>query len=319
MGLTIGIVGMGWVGSSVAISLLHQGLAERLLLNDLRQEIAEGEAMDLEHGSLFYDTRVRVRSASVETLAEAADLVVLAAGRGGSAGESRLALLRDNAALARELGRSLRGYRGVVVVVTNPVDVLTSVVTEASGLPPRRVIGTGTMLDTARLRSELAGELGLHPQSVHAQVVGEHGDSSVCIWSGARAGGRVLRRWPAWSASREEEIGERVRRAAYEIIERKGATNHAIGVVTASLVRSILRNQHRVQTVSRVQEGAAGVEGVALSLPSVVDADGAATVVEPDLEPSEREALAASAEVIGAALQEARRAMDGEPAPGDPE
>lgn len=305
MTATVGIVGMGWVGSSVAISTLNRGLAGTLLLHDLRQEIAEGEAMDLEHGALFQDTPIRVRSVPMEAMVREADLVVLAAGRGGGPDESRLDLLRDNAALGRELGGRLRGFGGVVVVVSNPVDVLTAIVTEASGLPPARVLGTGTMLDTARLRNELAGELDLHPQSIHAQVVGEHGDSEVCLWSGARAGGRDLRRWPGWSRDREDAVAARVRRAAYEIIRRKGATNHAIGRVTAALSAAVLRSQRRVFTVSRVQEGAAGLEGVALSLPAVVAGNGAGTVLEPDMDEGEREALEASAEVVRQATEQA--------------
>ena len=177
----IGIIGMGWVGSSVAISTLQRGLASRLLLNDIRTEIAEGEAMDLEHGSLFYASDAEVRSVSVEEMAASTQAIVLAAGRGGTAAESRLDLAKDNAAMAAEIGRTLAGYDGVIVVVTNPVDVLVSVVQAASGLPASRVIGTGTLLDTARLRYELAEWLELHPRSIHAQVVGEHGDSEVCL------------------------------------------------------------------------------------------------------------------------------------------
>ena len=190
---SIGVVGMGWVGSSVAMATLQRGVGKELLLNDVRPGIAEGEAMDLEHGSMFYRADATVRSVDLDEIVEQTDAVVLCAGRGGASGESRLSLLRDNHALATELGTALRAYRGVVVVVTNPVDVLTQVLADASGLPPARVIGTGTMLDTARLRYELAERLRIHPRSVHADVVGEHGDSSVCLWSSASIGGRGLR------------------------------------------------------------------------------------------------------------------------------
>ena len=294
---------MGWVGSSVAASILHRGLASELLVNDVRVEIAEGEAMDLDHGSLFYPSDADVRAAPVEEMAAGVDAVVLAAGRGGTAAESRLDLLRDNAAMARDIGARLHGFDGVVIVVSNPVDVLTQLVADASSLPPSRVIGTGTLLDTARLRHELAHELRLHPGSIHAQVVGEHGDSEVCVWSSARIAGRSLRDWPGWSSQKEAEICERVRKAAYEIIRRKGATNHAIGAVTAALLGATLRDQRRVLTVSTVQQGALGLREVALSLPSVIGARGAESVLEPDLDERERGLLERSAGVIQEALR----------------
>lgn len=308
----VGIVGTGWVGASVAISTLHAGFADELLLHDIRPGLAEGEAMDLAHGAAFRPS-CTVRVADPEGMREA-DAVVVAAGRGGRAGESRLALLRDNAGVAAELGRRLAGYRGTVVVVSNPVDVLVRVIVEASGLPPARVIGTGTMLDTARLRQMLGERLGLAPASLHAQVVGEHGDSEVVLWSGARAGGVPLRDWPGWTAQDEARIGHDVRVAAYEIIRRKGATNHAIGLVTAALLRALLRDERRVLDVSRVQVGVPGLDGVALSLPTVVGAGGATTVVAPAMDDAERAALERSAQV----LREARDALGELPAAGPP-
>ena len=297
---SIGILGTGWVGASVAISILHGGIASELLLSDMRAEVAEGEAMDLAHGASFYPT-ASVRAVPLEALLET-NALVIAAGRGGKPGESRLDLLRDNARIMREVGESLRGYRGIVLVVTNPVDVLTWVVTEASGLPPERVIGTGTMLDTARLRQSLGDELQLDPHSIHANVVGEHGDSEVVLWSTAHVGGTPLRRWPGWSREREGPIAEQVRTAAYEIIKRKGATNHAIGLVTAALLRTAMRGERRVLTVSRVQTGALGISGVALSLPTMVDGDGATRVLEPEMDDTERAALMHSAEVLRKAI-----------------
>ncbi|HVL35904.1 MAG TPA: L-lactate dehydrogenase [Burkholderiales bacterium] len=296
----IGIVGTGWVGSSAAISILHAGIAGELLLADRRSEIAEGEAMDLAHGASFYPS-ARVRAAAVEEMRDC-DAVVIAAGRGGRADETRLELLRDNAATARSIGQALRGHRGLVVVVTNPVDVLTHVVRESAGLPPERVIGTGTMLDTARLRAVVAQQLALDPRSIHAQVVGEHGDSEVVLWSGAQAGGRALRDWPAWHSELEARLGEQVRRAAYEIIRRKGATNHAIGLVTAALLRWMLGGERRIVTVSRVQAGVLGLSEVALSLPAVVGAGGATEVIVPAMDEAEHAGLLRSAGVIREAI-----------------
>jgi L-lactate dehydrogenase len=292
----VAIVGTGWVGASVAISTLHSGIADELLLNDQRGDVAEGEAMDLAHGASLYASAT-VRTASIEEMVEA-DAVVVSAGRGGRPNESRLDLLRDNASIIRDIGQRLRGSTGIIVMVTNPVDVLTRVMTEASGLPPARVVGTGTTLDTARLRQTLGRVLNVDPHSVHAQVIGEHGDSSVPLWSSASVGGVRVRDWPGWDRQVEPRLADDVRRAAYEIIKRKGATNHAIGLVTAELLRSILRGERRIYTVSRVQEGALGVRDVALSLPAIVSGSGASIVVEPDLNSEELAALEHSASVL---------------------
>ena len=302
--MRIGVIGLGWVGASVASSTLHMGAANELLLNDIDSRLAEGEAMDLAHGAAFYPS-AKVGTAAVEDMT-ACDAVVIAAGRGGRPGESRLSLRRENARIVRDIGRRLAGLRGTLVVVTNPVDVMTQVAAQASGLPPHRVVGTGTMLDTARLRQVLGRELALEPRSIHAQVVGEHGDSEVVLWSGARIGGVPLARWPGWSGEREEALAEEVRSAALEIIARKGATNHAIGLVTAALLRWMLRGERRVLTISRLQEGALGLHGVTLSLPTVVGSDGATEVVVPDMSAAEREALERSARV----LREAAASLD---------
>jgi L-lactate dehydrogenase len=301
--MKIGIVGMGWVGASVAISVLESGIASELVVSDVRRELAEGEAMDLAHGAAFYPT-ARVRAGGLEELHDA-DAVVVSAGRGGKPGESRLELRRDNAAIVAAIARELRDLEGTMVVVTNPVDVMVSVAQEASGLPPARVIGTGTMLDTARLRQVLGRELSIEPRSVHAQVVGEHGDSEVVLWSGVRIGGVPIARFPGWSRERAEAVASEVRFAANEIIRRKGATNHAIGLVTAALLRWSLRGERRVLTVSRVQEGALGLRDIALSLPAIVGDRGATTVLEPEMSSEERAALERSAET----LREARASL----------
>lgn len=297
----IGIIGTGWVGSSVAISTLHAGLAQELLLNDARTPIAEGEAMDLAHGAAFY-APATVRQVSIDEMRET-DAVVIAAGRGGLPGESRLDLARDNARAVREIASRFRDYTGFIVVVTNPVDVLTHEVAVSSGLPHERVIGTGTMLDTARLCQVVGSTLHVAPQSIQAQVVGEHGDSEVVLWSSARVAGVPVSHWPTWNAGLETRIADQVRRAAYEIIQRKGATNHAIGLVTAALLKALLRGENRVLTVSRVQDGALGLRDLAISLPAIVGAGGAAQVVEPELSPGERERLEHSADVLRRAME----------------
>jgi L-lactate dehydrogenase len=300
--MKVGIIGTGWVGSSVAVSTLHSGLAQELLLHDARASIAEAEAMDLSHGSSFYPP-AKVHCVAIEEMLRA-DAVVIAAGRSGKAGQSRLELLRDNALLIRELAPRFAAYPGIVVMVTNPVDVLTHVFQRASGLPPERVVGTGTLLDTARLRQVLGRELGVDARSVHAQVVGEHGDSEVVLWSSATVGGIALRRWPGWQSAREPALAEEVRTAAYEVIKRKGATNHAIGLVTAALLRWMVRGESRVVSVSRVLPASAGLGEVALSLPCVVGAGGAVNVLAPAMDAVEEARLHRSAEILRNALDE---------------
>jgi L-lactate dehydrogenase len=301
--MRIGIIGMGRVGTSVAASTLHQGIARELIVADRDRGLAEGEALDLAHGAAFYPA-ASIRVGDAGDMHDC-DAVVIAAGRNGRADESRLDLLRDNARVIAQIARGFDRFAGLLVIVSNPVDVLTQLAVEASGLPAARVLGTGTLLDTARLRHAIGRELSVDPRSVHAQVLGEHGDSELVAWSAAHVAGTSLRRWPGWSAAREDALATEVRRAAYEIIRRKGATNHAIGLATAALLRWALRDERRAITVSRVQDGVAGIAGVALSLPAIVGKDGATTVIAPELDDTERAALHASAE----ALRTARAAL----------
>lgn len=292
--MRVGIIGVGHVGVSVAISLLLAGGMRELLLHDRDTARAEGEAMDLAHGAPYYP-RAAVRAASLDEVLDS-DLIVFAAGRNSRSGETRLQLLADNARVATDVGRRLVGSSALLVVVSNPVDVLTRVLLQTSGLPAERVLGTGTMLDTARLHQRLGEHLGINPRSVHAQVLGEHGDSELVHWSAAQVGGQPLRQRPGWTAADERAIGDAVRTAAHEVIQRKGMTNHAIGLVTTDLVHAVLHDEQRVLTVSRQQAG-----GVVLSMPAVVGRTGANQVIAPALDAAEQAALARSAEVLNAA------------------
>jgi L-lactate dehydrogenase len=289
--MRVGIIGVGSVGTSVAMCVLQAGPAQDLLLHDRDAARAEGEAMDMAHGSP-YVPRASVRGATLDQVLQC-DVLVFAAGRNSRPGETRLQLLADNARVAGEIGRKLAGSTAMVVVVSNPVDVLTRVLLEASGLPAGRVLGTGTMLDTARLRQSLGQHLDMNPRSVHAQVLGEHGDSEFVQWSRAQVGGQWLRERPGWCAADEERIAKDVRNAAYEVIQRKGFTNHAIGLVTADLVRAILRDERRVLTVSSRQPG-----GVCLSMPAVVGRRGVENLLQPQFDATETAALARSAAVL---------------------
>ena len=294
---------MGWVGSSVAASILHHGICKELLLNDLRTELAEGEAMDFNHGSSFYPT-ASVRSAEIKEMLNCKAIVVTA-GRGGKPGETRLELLKDNIGIAKEIAEQLSGYEGILIIVSNPVDVLTYFYQKFSGMDPGKVIGTGTMLDTARLRSITGAKLNLDPRSIHAQVVGEHGDSEVVLWSSATIGGDSLRNWQGWKTEDEVAIAEEVRKAAQEIIKRKGATNHAIGLVTATLLKWILRGERRIITLSTALNGPFGLKDVALSLPCLIGSEGIEKVLEITMDDTEKSKFIASSEVIKKAIAEA--------------
>jgi L-lactate dehydrogenase len=298
----VAIIGMGRVGSSVAISTLHSGVADEMLLNDLNMEVAVAEAMDLAYGSSFYPIAT-VRTAAIEEIM-ATDVIVISAGRGSKPGESRLDLLRDNAKTIEKIGLQLTGYQGIIVMVTNPVDILTQLMVAASGLPLSRVVGTGTMLDTARLRQALGQMLQIDPHSIHAQVVGEHGDSEVILWSSAQVGGVPLRCWMGWDWAQESRIAEEVRTAADHIIRRKGATDRAIGLATADLLQCMLRGERRVLTVSCVQAGALGLRGVALSMPTVVSSEGAVEVLEPEMSQEERDYLDRSVQTLRKAFEQ---------------
>lgn len=297
----IAIIGTGFVGSTVAYSLLQRGLARELLLVDADPARAEGEMMDLSHALPFLKN-ARVDCASLEGVREA-DLAVIAAGRGSVPGETRLDLLKDNVGRVRSICRALRSWRRppVVLVISNPVDVLSAVAVRELG-PDGRVLGSGTLLDTARLKTALGERFGLDPHSIHGYVLGEHGDSEFAAWSTVMAGGVGVRRWPGYSPAEMEGLFQKVRTAAYEIVKRKRATYFAIGAAAALIAEAVLRDQRTVLPVSVRLRGQYGLEGVCLSLPCVVGRGGVERVLTPELEEEELRALEASAAVIGKAL-----------------
>jgi L-lactate dehydrogenase len=306
------IVGAGRVGSTTAFASLITGLADTLVLVDQDEARAEGEAMDLLHG-LPYLPPANIRAGGFEECREA-DVVILTAGAAQQPGETRLDLARRNLDLYRALVPHILegGFSGVIIVVANPVDLLTQAVHQLSGLPPARILGSGTTLDTARLRSLLAGHFHIDARNVHAYVVGEHGDTEVAVWSLARVANLSLSDFAQavgkpWGTSIEREIGEQVRRAGAEVIRRKGATHHAIGLATARLTRTVLRDERSILTVSTVLRGEQGVTDVALSLPCLVGREGRLATIPLALEGEEAAALAHSAQVLRQAYVEAGR------------
>jgi L-lactate dehydrogenase len=300
------IIGVGRVGATAAFALLHTGLVAELVLIDQDPARAEGEAMDLAHATPLL-TPCRVWAGGYDDV-RAADIAIVAAGRASaSRDESRLDLVGDNVRVAEAIVAQLdaAGFTGILLVATNPVDVLTRVAQLRSRLPAARVIGSGTVLDTARLRHLLAEQCGVDPRSVHGYVLGEHGDSEIAAWSTTTVGGLPVAHFARQQGVTldPEAILARVRGAAPAIIERKGATNVAIAAALARLVSCILRNERSVLMVSTLLTGQYGEQDVCLSVPCVLGARGIARVIELDLTGEERAGLHASAEILRATLR----------------
>lgn len=320
----VGIVGTGLVGSTVAYTLLVRGLHCELVLVDINRAKAEGDAMDLNHG-IPLAAPLSIRAGDYPDL-EGADVVVVAAGVAQRPGETRLELLHRNAAVMADVARRVVQHAPgcILLVVTNPVDVLSYVAFKCSGLPAGRVIGSGTLLDTARLRYLLGEYFRVDPRSVHAWVIGEHGDSELVAWSLAHIGGVRLRELgPQWEQAARDgvpgRIFDQVRNAAYEIIRRKGATYYAVALAVARLVESILQDQRSVLTVSTYVDGWQGIRDVYLGMPCVVGSSGVERMIEPPLAPDELEALRRSAQVLRRAADEVEgviAAARGSPPPG---
>jgi L-lactate dehydrogenase len=304
---TIGIVGTGQVGMAAGYAVFLLGLASEIILIDKNMRRAEGEAMDLMHGQAFAGS-VTVRAGTYADLA-AAQVVIVTAGVAQKPGESRLALLNRNAAVFREIVEQLDRHspNAVLIIASNPVDVLTYVTQALSRRSGALVIGTGTMLDTARFRALLGRHYGVDPRSVHAYILGEHGDSEVPIWSSAAIGGvplvgaTVLGK--PFDEGRMARLFARVRNAAEEIISRKGHTNTAIGSAIARLVDAVLDDQRSVLPVSRRLDGQYGIHDICLSIPSIVGRHGATDALLPRLNDTEREGLRRSAAVLEESLQ----------------
>ncbi|MDX1540169.1 MAG: L-lactate dehydrogenase [Geminicoccaceae bacterium] len=304
--MKVGIVGAGMVGSAAANALMLRGAASEIVLVDQDPKRALAEAEDILHATPFAHI-TRVQAGDYPDLA-GAGAVILAAGVGQRPGETRLELLERNAAVFADIvPRALAATPdAILVVATNPVDVMTQIATRISGLSQGRVIGSGTILDTARFRALLGHHLEVSPKSVHAYVLGEHGDSEVLCWSVADVGSitvedlaRQLGRPLTDQVKRAIDQG--VRRAAYRIIEGKGATWYGIGGGLTRIIQAIGGNEFSALTVSMLPE-VEGVGAVSLSLPRIVAAGGVVRTLEPALADDERAALKQSAEVIKAAM-----------------
>jgi L-lactate dehydrogenase len=299
----VAVVGVGNVGATFAYALLLGGLASEIVLIDVNRARAEGEAMDLNHAVPFAHP-TRIWAGDYDDCSGAA-ITVIAAGSAGISGGSRLDLVQENAAIFRQIVPEVARHNpdGILLVATNPVDILTYAAWKLSGLPPQRVIGSGTILDTARFRYLLSQHFGVDPRSVHAHIIGEHGDSEVPVWSLANIAGMSLpsfctRHSCIFEREDMDRIFEQTRDAAYQIIERKGATYYAVAAGLMRIVEAILRDQRTILSVSSLIEDYYGVDDICLSLPTVVDRGGVARVLRLELSREEIEGLQRSAEVL---------------------
>lgn len=306
------IIGCGFVGSAIAFRFLQQGLFSQLVLLDVDYAKAEGEAMDISDG-MPYGAAMEITAGGYDDIADAA-LVVITAGANQKPGETRLDLIEKNTAIMAGIVKEItaRDFGGILLVVSNPVDVLTQTVRELSGYPRQRVLGSGTVLDTGRLKQLLGEELGVDSRNVHAFIIGEHGDSELAVWSGANVSGMDLEhfcrlRGQEPNPARMDRLYREVRNSAYEIIRRKGATYYGIAMAVGRIAECIVKDEHSVLPVSVCLEGEYGLEGIALSVPAIVGRDGLEEILEIDLNREEHSALMASAKQLKEAVDSMKR------------
>lgn len=297
------LIGTGMVGMSYAYALLNQNLCDELVLIDINKKRAEGEAMDLNHGVAFSGGNMEIYAGEYTDCCNA-DLVVLTAGLPQKEGQNRLDLLKENRKIFETILQSVleNGFHGIFLVATNPVDIMTRIVYEISDFPPEKVIGTGTALDTARLRYLLGEKFMIDPRNMHAYVMGEHGDSEFVPWSQA-----MMTTKPIFDLCGETEgchfqelleLEEEVRMAAYKIIEAKKATYYGIGMAMARITKAIFGNEYSVLTVSAHLQGEYGENGIYIGIPCVVNRMGIQRIVELPLGSEEKQRRHSSCETL---------------------
>lgn len=307
----VAIIGCGFVGSSSAFALMQSGLFSEIALIDADAARAEGEALDISHGVPFVGN-VQVYAAGYDDIMDAS-VIVITAGAAQRPGETRLDLVNKNVGILRSILTEItaRDYQGILLLVANPVDILSTAAIRLSGLPEHRVFGSGTVLDTARLKTELGRHLDVDARSVHSYIIGEHGDSELVAWSSANVSGVPLSDFCEMRGHYDHEaamreIAENVKNSAYEIINKKHATYYGIAMSVVRICRAIVMNEHTILPVSSMMHGEYGIEGIALSMPAIVSENGIETQVPIVLSEAEQAALQASAralqEVVSRAL-----------------
>lgn len=300
----VAIIGCGFVGSASAFALMESGLFSEMVLIDVDADRAEGEALDISHGTAFASP-IDIYAGTYDDIADAG-IVIITAGVGQKPGETRIDLVNKNVAIFKDILGEIRArdFSGILLVVSNPVDILTYVSVKLSGLPECRVIGSGTVLDTGRLKHIIGEHLGVDPRNVHARILGEHGDSELIAWSSAHVAGIPLEDFynmriedGSYDKFRRETT-ELVRNSAYEIIKKKHATYYGIAMAVRRICSAIVRDEKSVLSVSNYMQGEYGISDIALSTPCVVGADGIEVRMPPSLNYREQEQMKASAQTL---------------------
>lgn len=302
-GARVAVIGTGFVGSTFAYTVVLSHIASELVLIDANREKAEGDAMDLNHG-LAFAKPMRIWAGDYADTATA-DVIVIAAGAAQKPGETRLDLVRKNTNIFRSIIGSIMEHnpQGIILVATNPVDILTYASLKISGLSPNRVLGSGTIIDTARFRYLLGMYADVDPRSVHAYILGEHGDTELPVWSLSDIGGMPLPDFfrtagKRYDATQAEELFSGVRDAAYTIIQKKGSTYYAIAMALERIVEAILRDEHSVLTVTTLLNNFHGISDICLGVPAVINRNGVDRIVELPLNNEELAAFSRSANVL---------------------
>lgn len=305
----VAIIGAGFVGSSSAFALMQKGIFNELVLIDANKARAEGEAMDISHG-LAYSNSMRIYAGEYEDISDA-KIIIITAGAAQKVGETRLDLIKKNSKIMTSIVNEIVRVKaeGLLLIVANPVDVLTQVALKVSGFGKERVFGSGTVLDTARLKYLLSEKLSVDTRNVHAVIMGEHGDSEFVAWSFANVSGMPIKKFLCLRGYKDmeqlkEEIHVEVRDSAYKIIERKGATYYGIALSVTRICECIVKNQHSMLPISTLLEGEYGVTNVALSVPAILGSDGVEAVLELPLSSNEILELHHSADTLEATYNE---------------
>ena len=305
----VAVVGLGFVGSASAFALMQSGLFSEMVLVNRDMSKAEGEALDISHG-LPFAKPMKIYAGTYDDIVDAA-VIVITSGAGQKPGETRLDLVRKNVEVYRSIIPEIakRDCEGILLIVSNPVDILTSAAVKLSGFPENRVFGSGTVLDTARLKYLLGEHLNVDSRSVHAFIIGEHGDSEIAAWSSANVSGVPLHNFCEMRGHFEHEkamyeIAEGVKNSAYEIIEKKKATYYGIAMSVKRICEAIVRDEKSILPISSIQHGQYGIEGVALSMPAVVGKNGVETLVPIELNEAEQTALRKSADTLKQVLND---------------
>jgi L-lactate dehydrogenase len=306
----IAIVGAGHVGVTLAYACMIRGTGKTIALFDLNAEKVNAEVLDLQHGLQFVPMATIVGSDDVE-VCRGADVLVLTVGGPAQVDRPRLDMARDSVAICQDLLPPFLEVApaAVVVIVTNPVDVVTYAALKVLGLPRNQVLGSGTLLDSSRLRSLISRRFGVAVQSVHAYVAGEHGDSEIPLWTSATVGGVPLLRWddpelPPLSAAERDDIGRQVKQAGYQVLRGKGYTNYGIALAAARIIEAVLYDEHQVLPVSSLLTGYAGISDVCLSVPSVINRTGVLRVLPVPLSQDEHDGLHHSARAVRAVIEQ---------------